>query len=113
VLIAHGGTEPVSGSFSGLAEGAELTLAGTPYTLTYKGGDGNDVSLKAVDAKSVVVPKQATAGNVDEPATTAAAAGRSSYWRPAGLAAVAAVVVLLGLVLVRRRIRRPSSSSRG
>jgi autotransporter-associated beta strand protein len=111
VLIAQGGTGPVSGSFSGLAEGAEVTLDGTPYALTYKGGDGNDVSLKVVQAKAVVVPKQAGGGDV--PATTAATAGRTSYWRPAGLAAVVAVVVVLGLVLVRRRIRRPSSSSRG
>jgi autotransporter-associated beta strand protein len=113
VLIAHSGTAPVIGGFSGLAEGAKVTVAGAPYTLTYKGGDGNDVSLKAVQAKAVLVPKQAAAGNANAPATTAAAAGRSSYWRSVGLAAVATVVVLLGLVLVRRRVRRPSSSSRG
>ena len=36
-------TAKTAGTFTGLAEGARVP--GTPYRITYKGGDGNDVVL--------------------------------------------------------------------
>lgn len=54
-IISNDGTDAVSGTFNGLAEGATFTVTGVTYTITYQGGDGNDVVLtvKAVDASQL------------------------------------------------------------
>ena len=44
-LIANDGTDPVSGTFDGLPEGAEIMLGGKTTYLSYRGGDGNDIVL--------------------------------------------------------------------
>ncbi len=44
-IINNDGYEPVIGTFTGLAEGATFVLSGVNYTITYAGGDGNDVVL--------------------------------------------------------------------
>lgn len=111
ILINNAGASEVIGTFNGLPEGAKLTVAGARYTITYKGGTGNDVTLKPVQADAPdVAPNQPAGANT--PAATEATTGSSSYWRSAGLAAVAALVVVPGLLLLRR-FRRRSSSSRG
>ena len=46
--------DAVSGTFAGLAEGATFTQAGFRYSISYRGGDGNDVVLTAVSAAPVV-----------------------------------------------------------
>jgi hypothetical protein len=45
VLIQNDSTDPVTGTFAGLAEGAIVTVAGTSYKISYVGGTGNDVVL--------------------------------------------------------------------
>ena len=45
VLINNDGTDAVTGTFDGLAEGATLTLSGRTYQISYAGGTGNDVTL--------------------------------------------------------------------
>jgi autotransporter-associated beta strand protein len=47
VNMAAGKT--VDGTFGGLAEGATLDIAGQKFGITYRGGDGNDVVLTALD----------------------------------------------------------------
>ena len=52
VIIDNRSSTAVSGVFQGLAEGAELVIAGAngvlvPFTISYVGGDGNDVVLSA------------------------------------------------------------------
>ncbi len=49
VLIDNDGTDAVIGTFSGLAEGATVTINGTAFAMSYVGGDGNDVTLAQVD----------------------------------------------------------------
>jgi autotransporter-associated beta strand protein len=49
-IINNDGTDAVSGTFAGLAEGATLSVDGSLFTLSYAGGDGNDVTLTAFDA---------------------------------------------------------------
>ncbi|MES2186334.1 MAG: autotransporter-associated beta strand repeat-containing protein, partial [Pseudomonadota bacterium] len=44
-LIDNDAADAVTGTFAGLAEGATLILAGTTFTISYHGGDGNDVVL--------------------------------------------------------------------
>ncbi|WP_069770051.1 autotransporter [Streptomyces sp. LUP30] len=46
-VLNHTGSTPVSGTFDGLREGAEVKLDDTVYRISYKGGDGNDVVLTA------------------------------------------------------------------
>ncbi len=42
------GTQPVSGTFKDLPEGAKFIRGGHTYTITYKGGSGNDVVITRV-----------------------------------------------------------------
>ncbi len=44
-IIDVTGSKPVSGTFKGLAEGATFTQNGIVFKISYKGGDGNDVTL--------------------------------------------------------------------
>lgn len=44
-IISNDGSDPVVGTFAGLPEGATFTADGTPFTISYHGGDGNDVTL--------------------------------------------------------------------
>lgn len=44
-IIDNDGTDPVVGTFHGLAEGASLTIGGQPFVISYAGGTGNDVVL--------------------------------------------------------------------
>src|SRR3954452_726845 len=47
-IIDNDGSDAVNGSFSGLPEGASLTISGFQFTIRYHGGDGNDVVLATV-----------------------------------------------------------------
>jgi autotransporter-associated beta strand protein len=47
-LIDNGGIDAVSGTFAGLAEGAQVAVGGQTFTISYIGGTGNDVVLTAV-----------------------------------------------------------------
>ena len=53
-IINNDGTDQVTGTFNGLAEGATLTAGGLAFTISYQNGDGNDVVLTSV------VPEPAT-----------------------------------------------------
>jgi hypothetical protein len=46
-LIDNQGATAISGAFSNYAEGATVTLGANNYTLTYLGGTGNDLVLRA------------------------------------------------------------------
>ena len=45
LLISNDGTDAITGTFDNLAEGSTLPLSGKVFTLSYLGGDGNDVTL--------------------------------------------------------------------
>lgn len=57
LLVDNDGTDPVIGTFTGLAEGATLTHAGRTMRISYVGGTGNDVTL------TVQGPEIAITGN--------------------------------------------------
>jgi fibronectin-binding autotransporter adhesin len=44
-IIENDGADAVSGTFDGIAEGSNFTQNGIVFKITYKGGDGNDVTL--------------------------------------------------------------------
>ncbi len=45
ILVDNDGSDPVIGTFAGLAEGALVSRSGFDAWITYQGGDGNDVEL--------------------------------------------------------------------
>lgn len=45
VIIANDGSDAVTGTFSGQAQGSSITADGVTYSISYTGGDGNDVEL--------------------------------------------------------------------
>jgi autotransporter-associated beta strand protein len=45
VIIKNSGTDPVTGSFTGLPQNSMLTNNGVVFQINYQGGDGNDVVL--------------------------------------------------------------------
>jgi hypothetical protein len=47
-LIQNDSAHAVSGTFQGYAEGATVNLSGMLYTISYVGGDGNDVTLTSI-----------------------------------------------------------------
>jgi len=51
-IISNDASDAVTGTFVGLAQGATVVVDGVTYTISYTGGDGNDVTLTvtAVDA---------------------------------------------------------------
>jgi len=54
---------PIIGTFSGLAEGAVITLNGSTYQISYVGGTGNDVTLQVITLPSRPTSVVATSGN--------------------------------------------------
>ena len=48
VIITNDGSDAVSGTFTGLPEGAVFAAAGQRFRISYFGGTGNDVSLKSI-----------------------------------------------------------------
>ncbi|SDB37405.1 beta strand repeat-containing protein [Bauldia litoralis] len=45
VIIANDSTDAVSGTFAGLSEGATVAIGSRLFSISYHGGDGNDVAL--------------------------------------------------------------------
>jgi hypothetical protein len=72
-MIANDGSDPVSGSFGGRAEGAEFTLGGFPFRIRYAAGTGNDVVLIALDpAAAITLAPVAGTPNEGAPVTLTA-----------------------------------------
>jgi hypothetical protein len=52
-IIENDGNDPVSGTFSALPEGSNFPVGTSRFSITYRGGDGNDVVLTAVSAQKM------------------------------------------------------------
>ena len=48
LLIDNDGVEAIQGTFAGLPQGAPLNIGGRSFTISYQGGDGNDVVITYV-----------------------------------------------------------------
>jgi fibronectin-binding autotransporter adhesin len=73
-IINNQGSNPVTGTFAGLAQGATSAVNGVTYSISYVGGDGNDVVLTVTSvqaaAKAPGTPDTGLAALVAHPATT-------------------------------------------
>ncbi|MFD9325858.1 autotransporter [Streptomyces sp. NPDC060065] len=105
-VLNHTGDAKTTGTFTGLREGAKLKLADTTYRISYHGGDGNDVVLKAITKKPAASATPSKSGTA--PATTTAAQSNSDSTRPWW--PLLFIPLLLGLLVVpsvrRKRSRR-------
>jgi autotransporter-associated beta strand protein len=61
-LIDNDGNDAVAGTFAGLGEGDTLSIAGHQFTISYQGGDGNDVALTAAPVQPVNHAPSVSAG---------------------------------------------------
>ena len=52
-IVNHTEPGPVQGTFKDLPEGAEITVSGVTFKISYVGGDGNDVVLTALKVSKV------------------------------------------------------------
>jgi acetyl esterase/lipase len=78
-IIANDGTDPVSGTFAGLPEGATFTAGSTTFRITYAGGDGNDVVLNASGiATNTTLAQNRETTNLHQPVTFTATVSASS-----------------------------------
>lgn len=127
-IVTNDGTDPVSGTFAGLAEGATTTVGGTSFAVSYRGGDGNDVSLTTRAAPTTTTTTTSTTTTTTSttttsapPSTTTTVAGSTTTTVPASGnlvasganserdARVALVLIALGAcgVLASRRRAHP------
>lgn len=91
-IIDNLSSNAVVGTFDDLAEGAQITISGITFSISYVGGDGNDVVLTALS----------TGTDAGVPNTGAMSLELANPAIVAGLGIVTAAV-LAGLVLHRRR----------
>ncbi|MET7476945.1 autotransporter [Streptomyces sp. NPDC005648] len=102
-VLEHTGKSRTTGAFKGLKEGTALELGDTTYRISYKGGDGNDVTLTATSATHAKKAElQRTATNAAVAPRTADTAGTGLGWWPY----VLAVGLLIGLVIPATKRRR-------
>jgi len=100
-VIEHSGKSRTTGAFRGLKEGTRLKLADITYRISYRGGDGNDVTLTATHGSpspAAAHPDRASSGPAAAGSANSASSGIG--WWPYVLAAG----LLVGLVVpaVRR-----------
>lgn len=71
VLVSKAGTLPAIGTFLGLPEGAELTLQSVyRFRVSYRGGDGNDVTLTSLNGKNPTATTLVSSPNPSRPGDT-------------------------------------------
>lgn len=65
-ILVNDGTDAVVGTFAGLAEGSAFDLGGVTFSITYAGGDGNDVVLTVLAPAEVFVDDDYSAEVYDQ-----------------------------------------------
>ncbi len=63
IIINNDSSDAITGTFSGLAEGATTSTGGYKFTISYVGGTGNDVVLTLTNVPSTTVTSTITSGN--------------------------------------------------
>jgi hypothetical protein len=102
-VIDNTGSNPITGTFSGLAEGATFTSGGYTFQISYKGGDGNDVTLTVITPSSASASgNSATVPKAPDTGFGAAMAHSTSVLAFSTAAAFALVVIARRLKPTRR-----------
>jgi autotransporter-associated beta strand protein len=66
LIIDNDGNDPIIGTFAGLEEGGNVKVGGIPYTITYRGGDGNDVVIEGERPTTYYLAEGATGAFFDD-----------------------------------------------
>jgi autotransporter-associated beta strand protein len=109
VLIHDSGTKAVSGTFSGLPQGAKVSVGGREFTIDYSGDSGHDVVLTAGGgSSSAIALASGSAEAVAESrnSSSVGGSGGGSSLEIAGATGVAAAAVAGGGVLFMKRRKR-------
>jgi hypothetical protein len=119
-LIHDSGSSAVTGTFTGLPQGARVTVAGRAYAIDYSADGGHDVVLTALTATPAATASVVGSGaaNVDAaanhgaspPHAQALTATLVAYAAPA--AVLLAGVVILCVLVARRGLGRRSTGRR-
>jgi autotransporter-associated beta strand protein len=116
VLIHGSGAKAVSGTFSGLPQGAKVSVGGREFTIDYAGDSGHDVVLAAgggspsaiaLASGSAAAAAGARAGSND------VGTGGGSSLEIAGATGVAAAAVAGGGILLMKRRKRGALAAAG
>lgn len=92
-IIDNKTTRPMSGTFKDLPEGAEITVGGATFKISYVGGDGNDVVLTALNDWNV--PKASKAPKAPKvPNTGGEKLAVNLIGAMAGVASAAALLIV-------------------
>lgn len=118
VLIHETGTQAVSGTFTGLPQGAKLTVGGREYTISYTGGSGHDVTLSSA---ALATAGAGGAADGSPAAVNAAESGGAGGSGGTPMLAVVGAVLAAGAVAGggvlflkrRKRERAPAFAGRG
>ncbi|WP_198037231.1 M4 family metallopeptidase [Maribacter hydrothermalis] len=70
ILIDNDGADPISGTFNGLDEGADVSFGAFTGTISYVGGDGNDVVLLGIQTCTLAITDQPQDVTICEDETT-------------------------------------------
>lgn len=92
-IIDNRSTSAVSGTFAGLEEGGRIVVNGITFSISYVGGDGNDVVLTALNSGAAP----------SAPNTGIAALAQAN---PAAIAGVGVVAAMLLIAAKRRQTQR-------
>ena len=95
VIIDNQSDNPISGEFSNMPEGAEVSIDGAVFAISYKGGDGNDVVLIAQNDSVAPTAPNTGAESIAVSPMTAIVAGASA-------------VMALVMIFVRKISRKVS-----
>ena len=63
-IINNDGTDAITGTFAGLPEGATVVLSGQAFSISYVGGSGNDIVLRAAKPNLTLSNTVAPSGTV-------------------------------------------------
>jgi hypothetical protein len=55
-IVNNDGSDSITGTFNGISEGDTVTIGAYKFQMSYKGGTGNDVTLKSVDGTTASPP---------------------------------------------------------
>ncbi|VTR93771.1 Uncharacterized protein OS=Skermanella stibiiresistens SB22 GN=N825_07995 PE=4 SV=1: Autotrns_rpt: Autotrns_rpt: Autotrns_rpt: Autotrns_rpt: VCBS [Gemmata massiliana] len=69
VITANDGTDAVTGTFTGLAEGATFSVSGQTFQISYVGGTGNDVTLTVLESPTATVASSVNPAVFGQPVT--------------------------------------------
>ena len=118
VLVHDTGTQPITGTFTGLPQGAHLSVGGRQYTVDYEGDSGHDVVLSTGAATGAAASNGVSESPRTVTGTASGSAGSagSSTMEIAGAVGAAVLAVIGGIVLaIKHRVRstpRPGSRRR-